>query len=548
MRRSLYSWFKGKQKKPPSSTSTHQLDFESHVPIGAQVKEIALKMQEESSPEKRYTYDELHDIIVETKTLAIGMARVYPPDPTKFASSYLGGLPRLPADVAWPRDPISNKPRMFLGQIDCATLPRSTERYWLPKSGTLWFFAGPDLNAYFDATETDTDESHVIYRGIDASFLSERNPPDAPPWWEGPWGEGKSGPVFGPQKLHEIKEGPFPTVLAKWPLEFALFNSYRDDWNQSSALESEGKTEEANSSDIPRIKRIAFNCSEQSALREIHTKLLWESWIATFGVSETRTDPHFRQAPWEGTLDTPITWLAVRRFCVTMNHDLKHKLKKEELSSENEELILRAIHHLSFWLNEADKHPIMGVMPDNRRLEFLNSLKSIADTSNREFDLRKSVLDLRQTILGRELNRSIHDVLKDQIWHPECGPSGFPPEIVWYESHYHKPLSRVEVFPTRNPDGPYERVQYHSLFHRFLGAQTIIYRNENPPDGYILLAEFSYDDGMRLIIGDVNSLTIWIHPDHLLNRDFSKVSIVASYGKDTVMHDQLLEEMREKTW
>jgi hypothetical protein len=54
------------------------------------------------------------------------------PDPN--GSSRLGGLPDLPADVAWPRG--AKAPLSFVAQVDLATLPPSA----LPEAGLLSFF------------------------------------------------------------------------------------------------------------------------------------------------------------------------------------------------------------------------------------------------------------------------------------------------------------------------------------------------------------------------------------------------------------------------
>lgn len=71
----------------------------------------------------------------------------------------LGGLPRLPADVAWPvwegRGPLR-----FVAAVDCAALPTGELDVPLPTEGRLAFFyygdEGEDIDALVDTADPDT--------------------------------------------------------------------------------------------------------------------------------------------------------------------------------------------------------------------------------------------------------------------------------------------------------------------------------------------------------------------------------------------------------
>lgn len=88
------------------------------------------------------------------------------PSDTAPAGSWLGGLPRMPADLAWPiyapsdgrqRSEIMN----FVAQIDLSGLParvRSGQGAALPSKGVLWIFAVLD-----DSIETP-EKVRVLYR------------------------------------------------------------------------------------------------------------------------------------------------------------------------------------------------------------------------------------------------------------------------------------------------------------------------------------------------------------------------------------------------
>ena len=88
------------------------------------------------------------------------------PSDTAPAGSWLGGLPRMPSDLAWPiyapsdgrqRSEIMN----FVAQIDLSDLParvRGGQGAALPSKGVLWIFAVLD-----DSIETP-EKVRVLYR------------------------------------------------------------------------------------------------------------------------------------------------------------------------------------------------------------------------------------------------------------------------------------------------------------------------------------------------------------------------------------------------
>ena len=72
--------------------------------------------------------------------------------------SYIGGLPRLPPDLAWP-EYVAESERFaltFLAQIDLAELP-VVESSDLPRTGTLYFF----LNTNSECP--DVSDCRVLY-------------------------------------------------------------------------------------------------------------------------------------------------------------------------------------------------------------------------------------------------------------------------------------------------------------------------------------------------------------------------------------------------
>lgn len=82
--------------------------------------------------------------------------------------SYFGGLPRLPAELAWPEK--GEHALTFLAQIDLAELP-VIDAAALPRTGTLYFFS--DANSECP----EGDDGRVLYYAGDASRVPLRTLP-----------------------------------------------------------------------------------------------------------------------------------------------------------------------------------------------------------------------------------------------------------------------------------------------------------------------------------------------------------------------------------
>lgn len=72
--------------------------------------------------------------------------------------SRIGGVPDLPASLAWPKDPLLDHYLCFILQINLAELPKFSDNP-LPTSGMLYLFADED---------GDYAEQVVVYRGSEA--------------------------------------------------------------------------------------------------------------------------------------------------------------------------------------------------------------------------------------------------------------------------------------------------------------------------------------------------------------------------------------------
>lgn len=92
----------------------------------------------------------------------------------EHGASRIGGLPDLPASVAWPRLEVAGTPLAFLAQINLAETASADLEGLLPRSGMLYFFADPEEPWGFGPA--DRDHWQVIF----AEEVPVAGPSDAP--------------------------------------------------------------------------------------------------------------------------------------------------------------------------------------------------------------------------------------------------------------------------------------------------------------------------------------------------------------------------------
>ena len=103
---------------------------------------------------------DLSERLASSAVPAIALARRFPPERALATGSHVGGLPALPAGVAWPRMPGNGKPVHFLAQIRCEDLPAIDPD--MPSTGMLFFFARIDDEQIYDEGDP-LDDGRVIY-------------------------------------------------------------------------------------------------------------------------------------------------------------------------------------------------------------------------------------------------------------------------------------------------------------------------------------------------------------------------------------------------
>ena len=140
------------------------------------------------------------------------------PDMAGAPGCWLGGLPTLPSDIAWPWFTYFGKPvapMHFVAQIDLAQLPDLDGLPERPALGTLFFFATPLLSQLLDG-EGRGPNGHVIHVAGDVSGLPPRPMPGFPYFADFP-------NIGEDWALHyqEMRT----TALDRWNIGFRAFDS-----------------------------------------------------------------------------------------------------------------------------------------------------------------------------------------------------------------------------------------------------------------------------------------------------------------------------------
>ena len=144
----------------------------------------------------------------EAEAISIRLVPQIPPRDAILTHSWLGGRPRLPAAMDWPR--IDGLAADFLAQIGCAGLPVGLWGGLGPRQGSLALFSHPDSGAPL------------------MLHLAEDGPPRDPPGPPGPAYFGPhAGVRFGDFAAHAIRAFP------EWPVDLVAVGPADTDPRQS---------------------------------------------------------------------------------------------------------------------------------------------------------------------------------------------------------------------------------------------------------------------------------------------------------------------------
>jgi len=90
-------------------------------------------------------------IVQRTARPVIYYPKTFPQPHPMHSLSFFGGSPIAPPDFQWPIDPKTNRPIVFMGQIDLDQMPRNDATRLLPQSGVLYFFQNHTSKSQPDA-------------------------------------------------------------------------------------------------------------------------------------------------------------------------------------------------------------------------------------------------------------------------------------------------------------------------------------------------------------------------------------------------------------
>ena len=252
--------------------------------------------------------------------------------------SYLGGMPRLPADMPWPE--IEKHERValtFLAQIDLAELP-VLESSPLPRSGTLYFFA--DTND--DAPEPTA--CRVLFYAGDTARVPIR---------ELPANLGAGGNGGGPWPWLP-EDSVWARTGFRYPLSFTAFDSYRD------------YTVEPGANHPPGRNRVAFE------------RLMHAQYARRFGGPATAP-----REPWQilsqDRDEWPFAWIAIEYGARALAHAAERAAPHG--SADGAAAFRKIVDTCAAWIERAAREEPCTTCDAPLRAEFLREWRALAGQS-----------------------------------------------------------------------------------------------------------------------------------------------------------------------
>ena len=157
---------------------------------------------------------------------ALMLSKMPTPNAKGAEGCWLGGMPNLPADIAWPwhaHGGVDLVPMHFLAQINLAHLPRDPAFPQMPQSGSLLFFY-TQVAYHFAYNADPLAMCRVIYVEGDASRHPQQRMPEIP----------DVSTFEGAQDWEDFAGQMTKGPLARWNIDFVQF----DDINVPNAQQN----------------------------------------------------------------------------------------------------------------------------------------------------------------------------------------------------------------------------------------------------------------------------------------------------------------------
>jgi hypothetical protein len=255
----------GKRKTAPAPTGEVSEVPPKWPPTEAELRaHVARRMPVIAAPRPNFPppWREQWRMITEARRDAVLMLPIVPSDRSESPTSFIGGLPYVSGDFAWPRGtPYRNanpkkyerpqpvrapESRSFIGQIDCLQIPEFEGRHLLPQQGRLCFFFDwmvMENHAPYDHPHADA----VVWDNGEGPLAEAAVPADLPPCQ----GDA-SGHYYG--WISKAEPQRFPRKFCKWALELRTIQTYPDE----SYLDPTGASQLVYRAIVNRLMREQF--------------------------------------------------------------------------------------------------------------------------------------------------------------------------------------------------------------------------------------------------------------------------------------------------
>lgn len=448
--------------------------------------------------------------------------------------SWLGGLPKMPEGVEWPRGvnpeyaDQGGAPLHFLAQIACEDLPKDLWGGRGPRSGWLLFFINPN---HYSAKEEDF--RRVMYT---AELGVERQPPF------------DSGPVHDKVSTggsyNWLQKDDVPAFWRRWPVDVVTMP------NELTVHEQEGSIWKTASPDdlssilyadvpytktefslpMPRMRPMTFghaNEAVQALSKELRRKvrppiddkarelLLAEGGHAHLIDDIKTTIAKISVISHTDRSETQTRWLAYLKAVLP------------EYAESGAEQVLQSIEHRhGEWIKWREKLALRcdetaAVLSENNPEQLFHEVnwQQLNETFACE---RFDRIELRHSRF-RDVHFPVSLMLTRDV--VQLKPPQAMSEIAI--EYYLDPAKR-DLLPTdySASQEPAWRTLYNNRPHRMGGYHDGI--QSEPIEGdfdQVLLLQIASDDAMDWCWGDGGAFYFWIRPEHLEKSDFSGVEV-----------------------
>jgi len=424
-----------------------------------------------------------------------GLRRVMPP--AEPGLSYLGGAPRLPAGLDWPRT-ADGRGLSFLGQIHLPELPAAACRSLLPASGTLFFF----VNSGDELTGVDEAGGAAVLQAEDD--LRAVPPRDPPAHVMAAHGEEAHYALPWLSDIGPVPEAP--KLFPRWPVELRALRTYPHRYHGPAKLDGGA---------LDAYGEMAFDKQ-------------WDAFEAAFGPAPARdlSDGWAQELRWPDPA-WPPAWIHVQVLAAQLADRARQGRRRAEADSKTgrdrgAKARLPAYAALEAaaggWWRRAAASPFTPVPQADR--DALRAWLAALDAYELKGFLQRFAAPARTERLPDFAPRDLNDLLRRAAVAGGDACLGYgaaallPAETVERLAPRHAPAHRA---------GSMRQMRRHQL----LGLPREVQNAAEDFADHVLLAQFDYDDAMFWHWGDVGVIQFWIRPEDLAARRFERA--VASF-------------------